>query len=134
MLDFVTPHADKPEPNRLRARYPQVANFLNMCYLPDQTYASNPLVSPVCADVRNNLAPALILIAEHDAFRPEGEFYAGKLKAAGVKVHHELFEGVFHAFTHIGPKEEAEKAWKLVAEKIKEAVASCEVHNEKILS
>lgn len=123
MLDFVTPHADKPEPKWLRARYPQVANFLNMCYLPDQTHASNPLASPVCADVGNGLAPALIVIAQQDAFRPEGEVYAGKLKAAGVKVHVELFEGVSHAFTHTGPKDKAKEAWTLVAEKIKEAVA-----------
>ncbi|TWT09220.1 alpha/beta hydrolase [Planomicrobium sp. CPCC 101079] len=126
MLDFVTPHADKPEPKWLRARYPQVANFLNMCYLPDPAQASNPLASPVFADVRSGLAPALFLIAEHDAFRPEGEVYAKKLKAAGIKVHVELFDGVSHAFTHIGPNDKAEKAWKLVAEKIKETIASYE--------
>jgi acetyl esterase len=133
MLDFVTPHADKPEPIPLRARYPQFANFLNLCYLSDQTQASNPLASPVCADVGNGLAPALILIAEHDAFRPEAEFYAAKLKAAGVKVHDELFKGTSHAFTHNGPKDKAEKAWKLVAEKIKETVASFEEQNKNIL-
>ena len=124
MLDFVTPHADKPEPKWLRARYPQVANFLNMCYLPDPTQASNPLASPVCANIGSGLAPALIVIAEKDAFRPEGELYAEKLKAAGIKVQVEIFEGVSHAFTHTGPKNEAEQAWKLVAEKIKETIAA----------
>ncbi|MGI2327255.1 alpha/beta hydrolase [Planococcus sp. YIM B11945] len=123
MLDFVTPHADKPEPKWLRAKFPQAAHFLNMCYLPDLTQASNPLASPVCADIKKGFAPALILLAEHDAFRPEGEVYAEKLKAAGIKVHVELFEGVSHAFTHNGPNNMAEKAWKLVAVKIKEAIA-----------
>lgn len=133
MLDFVTPHADKPEPKKLRARYPQVANFLNMCYLPDQTHASNPLASPVFAEIGKGLAPALILLAEHDAFRPEGETYARKLKAAGIKVHDELFTGVSHAFTHLGPKDEARKAWKLVADKIKETISLYEDQNKNAL-
>lgn len=124
MLDFATPHADKPEPKLLRAKYPQFANFLNMCYLPDSSQASNPLASPVYANIGNNLAPALIVIAGQDAFRPEGELYAKKLKAAGIKVHDEIFEGVSHAFTHNGPENKAREAWQLVADKIKEAVAS----------
>ncbi|WP_367281438.1 alpha/beta hydrolase [Planococcus shixiaomingii] len=134
MLDFVTPHADKPEPNPLRAKYPQVANFLNMCYLPDRTQASNPLASPVYAEIERGLAPALVIVAEHDAFRPEAELYVEKLKAAGIEVHDEVFEGVSHAFTHLGPKDKAEKAWKLVAEKITEAVDLYEERNKDILS
>ncbi|RNF40391.1 alpha/beta hydrolase [Planococcus salinus] len=126
MLDFVTPHADKPEPDPLRARYPQVANFLNMCYVPEKEQAMHPLASPVCADVSKGLATALILIAEHDAFRPEAERYAGKLKKAGIKVYEELFKDCFHGFTHLGPKEKAEEAWMLIAEKMTEAVESGE--------
>lgn len=131
MLDFITPHADKPEPKWLRARFPQVANFLNMCYVPEKNQAENPLASPVCADIGNRLSPALILIAEHDAFRTEGEFYAKKLKAAGIEVHDELFEGCYHAFTHLGPKEKAEQAWNLIAEKIEEALISYENQTKK---
>ncbi|WP_241536072.1 alpha/beta hydrolase [Indiicoccus explosivorum] len=130
MLDFVTPHAEKPEPKWLRARYPQFANFLNMCYLPDQKQARNPLASPVCADIDSGLAPAVLIIAEHDAFRPEGEFYARKLKAAGVSVHDELFEGCYHAFTLEGPKDKAEEAWDLIARKAREAIADSKAANE----
>ncbi|MGD6993570.1 alpha/beta hydrolase [Sutcliffiella horikoshii] len=124
MLDFVTPHADKPEPDKWRSRYPQVANFINMCYLPEKEHAVHPLVSPVLANVSDHLAPALILNAEYDAFRPEAECYAEKLKAAGVDVHYELFKDCFHAFTHLGPKEKAEEAWTLIARKMKEVVES----------
>lgn len=131
MLDFVTLHADKPEPKLLRRKYPQVANFLNMCYVPEKEQARHPLASPVCADISKNLASALILIAEYDAFRPEAERYAEKLKAAGVKVHDELFKNCFHAFPNLGPKEKAEEAWMLIAEKMKEAVESCESRNKK---
>ncbi|AQQ54988.1 carboxylesterase [Planococcus lenghuensis] len=131
MLDFVTPHAEKPEPKWLRAQFPQVANFLNMCYVPEKHQAENPLASPVLANVGNSLAPALMLIAEHDAFRTEGEFYAEKLRAAGIEVHDEIFEGCYHAFTHQGPKEKAEQAWNLIAEKIREALAAYESRTEK---
>ncbi|GGN98169.1 alpha/beta hydrolase [Saccharibacillus kuerlensis] len=121
MLDFATPHADKPEPDKWRARYPQAANFLNMCYVPEKGQAEHPLASPVRAVVSDRLAPALILIAEYDAFRPEAEVYAGKLKAAGVNVQEEIFKDCKHAFTHTGSKEKAEEAWAMVACKIREA-------------
>lgn len=124
MLDFATPHAHKPEPDKWRARYPQVANFLNMCYVPEKGQAEHPLASPVRAVVSNQLASALILIAEYDAFRPEAECYAEKLKASGVKVQKEIFRDCKHAFTHLGPKEKAEEAWQLVARKIREAADS----------
>jgi acetyl esterase len=124
ILDFATPHADKPEPDKWRARYPQVAHFLNMCYVPDKGQAEHPLASPVRAEVSDRLASALILIAEHDAFRPEAECYSEKLKAAGVHVQEELFIDCKHAFTHLGPKERAEEAWQLIASKIKETVDS----------
>jgi acetyl esterase len=126
MLDFVTPHANKPEPDKWRARYPQVAQFINMCYVPEKEQAENPLVSPVRAEVNGRLAPALILIAEFDAFRPEAECYVEKLKTAGVSVQDELFTDCAHAFTHMGPKEKAEEAWRLIAAKIKAAAVTQE--------
>lgn len=124
MLDLVTPHAEKPETNKWRSRFPQVANFLNICYVPEKEKAQDPLASPVYADISDNLASALILIAEYDTFRPEGEYYAEKLKAAGVRVQDDLFIGCTHAFTHLGPKEKAQEAWQLIAWKIKEVAKS----------
>lgn len=124
MLDFATPHAEKPEPDKWRARYPQVAHFLNMCYVPDKGQAEDPLASPVRAVVNGRLASALILIAEYDAFRPEAESYYEKLKASGVNVQKEIFFDCKHAFTHLGPKERAEEAWKLVAWKIRASAES----------
>jgi acetyl esterase len=119
MLDFVTPHADKPEPDKWRARYPQAAQFINMCYVPEKDQAAHPLASPVLAELNGGLAPALILIAEFDAFRPEAERYAEKLKRAGVNVEDILFRDCSHAFTHLGPNEKAEEAWQLIAGRIK---------------
>lgn len=122
MLDFATPYSNKPEPDMLRARYPQVAHFLNLCYVPGKGQAENPLASPVYATVSDRLAPALILIAEFDAFRPEAEVYAEKLKAAGAKVEANVFRDCKHSFAHLGPKEKAEEAWALIARRIRETV------------
>jgi acetyl esterase len=119
MLDFVTPHAEKPEPGWWRSRFPRLAHFIHMCYLPVKGQAGHLLASPVLAEVNGRLASALILIAESDAFRPEAECYAGKLTAAGVNVQEELFRSCSHAFTHLGPKEKAEEAWQMIAGKIK---------------
>ncbi|QFT89625.1 Carboxylesterase NlhH [Bacillus sp. THAF10] len=126
MLDFVTSHADKPEPDKWRARYPQVANFINMCYVPEKEQAEHPLASPVHAEIFGHLAPALILIAEYDAFKPEAERYAEKLNAAGVNVQVKLFQDCYHAFTHLGPKESANEAWGLIAREIRAVVESNE--------
>ncbi len=120
MLDFATPHANKPETDKWRARYPQAAHFLNMCYVPEKGQAEHPLASPVRAVVSDHLAPALILIAEYDAFRPEAERYAEKLKEAGVHIEEKVFKDCKHAFTQLGPKEKAEEAWEMIARKIRE--------------
>lgn len=122
MLDFVTPHADKPETNPWRAKYPQAANFLNHCYVPEKEQAKHPMASPVCAENVEDLASALILIAEKDAFSREAERYAEKLREAGNHVQCTLFKDSPHAFTHIGPRQKAEEAWALIASSIKDAI------------
>lgn len=121
MLDFITPHADKPEPDPLRAKYPQAAGFLNACYVPTIEKASNPLASPVlAADVRE-VAPALIIAGEYDAFRPEIERYSNKLQDAQIPVRYELFKDCTHTFMNIGPEKEAVAAWNIVAAELHRA-------------
>ncbi|QKJ18909.1 alpha/beta hydrolase [Microbacterium hominis] len=57
---------------------------------------SEPLLSPWLATSFDGLPPALITTAEMDALRPEGEFYAGQLAAAGVPVRTLRYRGVLH--------------------------------------
>ena len=60
--------------------------FFNRQWVPDQRMWGDPRVSPLHADDLRGLPPALIVTAEHDPLRDEGERYAERLREAGVAV------------------------------------------------
>ncbi|MGI8751056.1 MAG: alpha/beta hydrolase [Acidimicrobiales bacterium] len=67
-------------------------------YAPDVASRANPDASPARAGVLSGLPPAVLLTAEHDVLRDEGEAYAARLAEAGVAVSHRRFDGQMHGF------------------------------------
>ncbi|MGW2640029.1 alpha/beta hydrolase [Streptomyces sp. NPDC001348] len=100
----------------------QLMRIFTGAYVPDPADRAHPLVSPGLADDLAGLPPALVITAEHDRLRDEGDAYAKALDAAGVPVTHRVFEGVDHYFTHTGPVPEAKEAIDLMATTLRTAL------------
>ena len=70
----------------------------NSFYLDSGADPMDPLVSPIKRDDLTGLPPALIITAEHDPLRDEGELYGRRLQAAGVDVTATRYAGANHGF------------------------------------
>lgn len=94
-------------------------------YLRSGADGANPFVSPLRAASLEGLPPALIITAEFDPLRDEGEAYGEKLRAAGVPVTISRYDGMVHEFFGLaGLVSKAKDAVEEAASELKVAFAS----------
>lgn len=91
-------------------------------YLGPDGDGAHPHASPIRASDFTGLPPAVVVTAEYDPLRDEGEAYAEALAAAGIAVTQRRYDGMIHGFASMPMLfPEAEDAVALVAEATRRA-------------
>jgi acetyl esterase len=123
--DFERPSYTDPENQLLLTRDAMIWFWDH--YLPDAARRSEPDASPLRATNLAGLPPAVVLTAEHDPLRDEGEEYAARLTAAGVPVDLKRHPGQTHAFFTLLMLPGSERGFQQVVK----AVRACIVQHGK---
>ena len=94
--DFDRPSYLDPENELLLTRDAMIRSWDH--YLPESSRRTEPDASPLHAENLQGLPPAVILTAEHDVLRDEGEAYAARLLEAHVPTDLQRYAGQMHGF------------------------------------
>jgi acetyl esterase/lipase len=89
-------------------------------YTTDPAQRAEITASPLRATVEQlaGLPPALVVTAEADVLRDEGELYAAKLRAAGVPVTAVRYQGVIHDFVMLNALRETHAAQAAITQAV----------------
>jgi len=79
-------------------------------YIGDPGPSDDPRVSPLLAEDLSGLPPAVVVTAELDPLRDDGEAYAEALETAGVQVIRRRYDGLVHGFFAMGTFSKVAKA------------------------
>jgi acetyl esterase len=89
-------------------------------YLPDADRRREPYASPLFARDLSGLPPTMVITAQFDPLRDEGEEYARRLAAAGVAVEHVMARGHVHSSMYT-PMRSAQRYQRLAADALRHA-------------
>lgn len=92
-------------------------------YIPDPRRRTHPYASPLLAAGHAGLPPTLVITAEFDPLRDEGEAYARRLREDGVEARASRYEGVIHGFVLIPLIRKSDRALDEAAAALRQAFA-----------
>ena len=92
-------------------------------YLENDEDGNAPYASPLQAKYVNSPPPGLVITAEFDPLRDEGEAYGKKLQDAGADIKISRYDGTIHGFFSFFHLDAQKKALAEVAEELKAAFA-----------
>jgi acetyl esterase/lipase len=89
-------------------------------YLPDHARRAEITASPLRATLEDlaGLPEAFVIVDENDVLRDEGEAYARKLTAAGVRTTSVRYNGIIHDFMMLNPLRESAAATAAIEQAI----------------
>jgi acetyl esterase len=119
--DFSRPSYTDPE-NELLLTSDGMSWFWDH-YLPDSSRRTEPDASPLHTDDLSGLPPAVILTAEYDVLRDEGEAYAERLKHANVPTDFKRYDGQMHGFFSLFMLPGSERGFQQVVKAVKSCIA-----------
>ena len=79
-----------------------MVTWFMQAYHPDGVPEGDWRSEPILAGNHAGVAPALVITAEYDPLRDEGEAYAVKLEGAGVQAKATRYDGLIHGFFGMG--------------------------------
>lgn len=120
------PHADHESQLKFARGYfleRDTILWFHECYIRDENDRLDFRYAPLIADDHSKLAPALVIVADHDPLRDEGVAYAEKLMASGVSVELVEYQGMIHPFLSLaGVLDQGMRAIEKSAESLKKYI------------
>lgn len=126
-LEFAPVDLSRPDSDRTSIKSRPVVGPSMMALVRNTYFAQVPLdspgVSPAGHPLLGALPPSLIITAEYDTLRAEGDDLAARLTELGVETTHRCIAGVDHGFIYHPPVEPAREAITLIGSHLASAYA-----------